>query len=138
MCKDTDVLARTIYGEARGESLIGKEAIARVILNRRQKAIDNGGKFWWGNEIAEICQKSWQFSCWNKNDPNYEKLIYVDETDEIFKICKRIAKKAVSGIMKDFLYGATHYHTKEVFPKWSIGKVPCIIIGNHHFYNDIA
>lgn len=34
MNRDTDILARTIYGEARGESISGQEAIASVILNR--------------------------------------------------------------------------------------------------------
>lgn len=31
---DVDVLARTIYGEARGESISGMEAVAFVVLNR--------------------------------------------------------------------------------------------------------
>ena len=32
--KETDILARTIYGEARGESISGMEAVASVVLNR--------------------------------------------------------------------------------------------------------
>lgn len=31
---DIDILARTIYGEARGETDLGKMAVASVILNR--------------------------------------------------------------------------------------------------------
>ena len=34
MSDDVEILARTIYGEARGESLSGQEAIASVVLNR--------------------------------------------------------------------------------------------------------
>ena len=31
---DIDILARTIYGEARGEKTAGKKAVACVIMNR--------------------------------------------------------------------------------------------------------
>ena len=33
-----DILARTIYGEARGESVRGKEAVASVVMNRVNRA----------------------------------------------------------------------------------------------------
>lgn len=32
--KDVDVLARTIFGEARGETVSGMEAVASVVMNR--------------------------------------------------------------------------------------------------------
>lgn len=51
MNRDTDILARTIYGEARGESISGQEAIASVILNRVAFA-KRRGRYWWGNTIA--------------------------------------------------------------------------------------
>ena len=53
--KETDILARTIYGEARGESISGMEAVASVVLNRVAFA-KRRGRFWWGNSIAEVCQ----------------------------------------------------------------------------------
>lgn len=46
--KETDILARTIYGEARGESISGMEAVASVVLNRVAFA-KRRGRFWWGN-----------------------------------------------------------------------------------------
>lgn len=136
-CSAVDILARTIFGEARGEDIKGKEAIACVILNRVKKANDNGGSFWWGNSIEEVCTKKWQFSCWNKDDPNYEKLMSVDNTNSVFIICKRIARRAVCGLLKDFTFDSTHYHTKNITPSWSKGKAPACEIGNHYFYNDI-
>lgn len=45
--KETDILARTIYGEARGESISGMEAVASVVLNRVAFA-NRRGRFWWG------------------------------------------------------------------------------------------
>lgn len=130
------ILAKTIYGEARGEHITGKEAIASVILNRVKFSEQNGG-YWWGNSIKEVCLKPWQFSCWNKNDPNYPKLMALGDTDDVYLICKRIASRAVSGLLRDNVCGATHYHTKKITPRWSVGKIPCATIGNHVFYNDI-
>lgn len=133
---DADVLARTIYGEARGENLDGQEAIASVVLNRLRFSKEKGG-WWWGNTIAQICKKSWQFSCWNKNDVNRRKIAAVTLKNESFKVAKRIALRALAGLIKDKTGGATHYHTKNVRPSWSIGKIPTAEIGSHFFYNDI-
>ena len=66
--KDRDILARTLWGEARGESLAGQIAVAWTIRNRVN---DGKAKSWWGEGYAGVCQKPYQFSCWNKNDPNY-------------------------------------------------------------------
>lgn len=133
---DEDVLARTIYGEARGENLAGQEAIASVVLNRLAFSKGKGG-YWWGNSISEICLKPWQFSCWNKNDVNYKVIQNATEDDKAFALAKRIARRAVVGILKDTTGKSTHYHTKNVRPKWSIGKIPAAEIGSHFFYNDI-
>ncbi len=133
---DIDVLARTIYGEARGESISGQEAIASVVLNRVAFA-KRRGRYWWGNSIADVCQAPQQFSCWNKSDPNYQKLIKVGSEDINFCMCQRIAERAVGGTLIDRTCGATHYHTRDISPKWSVGKVPCAEIGSHVFYNNI-
>lgn len=136
--EEVEVLAKTIYGEARGESVTGMEAIASVVLNRvlfAKKKREQ--KYWWGNNIIDVCTKKWQFSCWNVGDANYELLKKVSETDKQFEICKRISMRAVSGLLKDRTYMATHYHTKNINPNWAIGKLPSAKIGNHIFYNDI-
>ena len=66
--KDLDILARTLWGEARGESLAGQIAVAWTIRNRVN---DGNAKSWWGEGYVGVCQKPYQFSCWNKNDPNF-------------------------------------------------------------------
>ena len=121
MNRDTDILARTIYGEARGESISGQEAIASVILNRVAFA-KRRGRYWWGNTIAGVCLAPWQFSCWNENDPNRKIIERADDADIGFCICKRIALRAASGLLEDRTSGATHYHTRSLRPKWSVGK----------------
>ncbi|MDR4515470.1 cell wall hydrolase [Nitrosomonas sp.] len=130
--KAADTLARTIWGEARGESREGKEAVASVILNRLKKPTRFGGT------IEEVCLKPSQFSCWNDNDPNLPKLKAVDVNDANFVECLSIAQAAVSGNLADSTIGADHYHTTTVSPDWSINKTPCITIGNHLFYNNIS
>ena len=132
----TDILAKTIYGEARGEPLSGQEAVASVIMNRVAYSQKKGG-YWWGNDVASVCQKPQQFSCWNTDDANYRIIIRANESDPIYATCKRIAKRAMAGVLEDRTYGATHYHNKKVRPRWSIGKIPCQDIGNHFFYNDV-
>jgi spore germination cell wall hydrolase CwlJ-like protein len=70
---NAQVLALTIYGEARGESTEGKIAVGSVILER----VDH--RDWDGKTIKEVCFKMWQFSCYLENDPNYGKLLNIAE-----------------------------------------------------------
>ena len=74
--KDRDILARTLWGEARGEGAAGQIAVAWTIRNR---VFDGKTNSWWGEGYAGVCQKPYQFSCWNKTDPNYQFLIGVKE-----------------------------------------------------------
>jgi N-acetylmuramoyl-L-alanine amidase len=127
---DLDILARTIYGEARGETAEGKIAVGRVIINRWKS-----GKWFAGKTIAETCQKPWQFSCWNTNDPNRAKLLAASHQKLANSI--RAAEAAERGDGPDWLEGCTHYHTTAVAPKWSIGQKPVGHIGTHVFYRNI-
>lgn len=131
--RTTDILARTIWGEARGETLAGKEAVANVILNRAKKA-QLSGHYWWGDTIEEVCLKPYQFSCWNENDVNYRRVIAVDASDPNFAICQRIARRAVNGLLEDNVFGADHYHAIGIHPAWAEGRVPVAEIGGHIFY----
>ncbi len=137
MLSEVEVLARTLYGEARGEELAGIEAVASVILNRVAFA-KRRGRYWWGNDVKSVCLKPAQFSCWNANDPNRKKLLALSPRDPAYRLCKRIAKRAVAGELSDQTDGATHYHTHAVDPFWARGHVPVAEIGNHLFYKNIG
>jgi len=132
-----DILARTLWGEARGEKVRGIEAVAALVMNRVKRAQDRGGRHWWGNSIPQVCLKPWQFSCWNPGDPNRVKLERVTQEDRAFRICLRVARRAAAGVLDDPTLGATHYHTHAVTPPWARGRAPSAIIGNHLFYNDV-
>lgn len=138
---DENILARTIYGEARGEGLEGMEAVALVVMNRvkAQKwftgyVLHEGQKI---PSVAQTCLKRAQFSCWNKNDANYPVLQKITAEDPIFRECLIVAKRALNGQLTDFTNGALYYHTKQIKPSWAKGKSPCYEVKNHLFYNDI-
>ncbi|MEF7613183.1 cell wall hydrolase, partial [Aquincola sp. MAHUQ-54] len=128
-----EVLARTIWGEARGGSRLGMEAVAACVLNRLRRK--QPGRF--GASVAEVCLKPLQFSCWNEGDPNLPKLKAVDERDERFRLCLEIARRAVAGTLADPVSGSDHYHTVSVSPAWSAGRRPVRRIDDHLFFNDV-
>ena len=131
---EIDVLARTLWGEARGEGTAGMLAVACVVLNRVNLAENRGG-YWWGNNIIQVCQKPYQFSAWNRSDPNFRKLQAVDESDLYFATAKRLARRAAEGLLnEDPTEGATHYHAAGISPYWTKGEKPSAVIGNHIFY----
>lgn len=129
-----DTLSRTLWGEARGEGTVGMRAVASVIWNRYKISKGRNG-YWWGNDIVSICHKPYQFSCWNRSDPNYKRLMAVDIQDRQFRSAKDIARLTIEGQMYDLTGGATHYHAKNIKPYWSNGQAPTKTIGNHIFYN---
>ena len=108
-------------------------AVANVIMNRVKVAEEDGGK-WWGNNIIQVCQKPYQFSCWNRSDPNFRKLQAVDEKNLHYATCVKIARRALAGCLADLTYGATHYHAAGIEPYWARREKPCAVIGNHIFY----
>lgn len=128
-----DILARTLWGEARGESPAGLRGVAAVILNRANRR----PPWWWGSSVEEVCTKPFQFSCWNIADANRAKLLAVTTSDAAFRDCLLIAHEALTDRLEDRTAGATHYHHASMVPVWAVGRTPCIEIGRHRFYNDI-
>ena len=126
---DIEILAKTIFGEARGESRKGQIAVACCIINRFKS------KKWFSSKtISGVCQKPWQFSCWNKNDPNSQKIANL--TFPTYSKYFSVIKEAE---LEDITNGATHYYAPKLIkcPKWAVGKKPCAEIEGHLFFNDI-
>ena len=130
---EIDVLARTLWGEARGEGTAGMKAVACVILNR-VKVAQARGSYWWGNNIIQVCQKPYQFSCWNRSDPNFRKLQAVDSSDLYFATAQRMARRALSGALADITDGSTHYHAVGITPYWTKNETPVTTLGRHIFF----
>jgi len=131
----TDTLARTIYGEAEVGDTDDADAIASVVLNRVRHRQ-------WPDNIDAVCRQPWQFSCWNPGNPRLHIMENVGPEDWWFIVCRRVAKKAVSGELEDITNGATHYYASYIpTPKWAEGKEPCFQTPwgkyTHLFFNDI-
>ena len=106
------VLARTIYGEARGEDEETKRAVANVVINRVKDPK------WWGKTIKEVCLVRKQFSCFNFGDPNFMELINAHIKDRVLQECFGIAYVVIKGLLPDNTNGATHYHNKNIDTDW--------------------
>lgn len=138
---DLDTLARTLWGEARGEGLHGMIAVGWTIRNRVETDLNKDGKpDWWGEGYTGVCRAPYQFSCWNKNDPNYpsligQKLIPANE----FSLAIQAAQSVISGRTPDPTGGATHYYATSMKtpPAWTAKGTRTQKIGNHIFYKDV-
>ena len=128
-----DTLARTLWGEARGEPVRGIEAVASVVVNRVRAAERRGG-FWWGDSVVAVCRKPFQFPCWDAGDPSRAALPVVTAADPVFAICLRVARRAVAGLLPDPTGGATRYHALGLHPDWAAGHCPSAEIGGYVFY----
>ncbi|MBQ0946385.1 cell wall hydrolase [Ideonella sp. 4Y16] len=145
---EIDILARTLYGEARGEGELGMEAVAHVVFNRVE------ARSWWGRDVIGVCRKPWQFSCWNANDPNATRLLTLNASDPFFAAASRVAARvhaaqrmgtrlrvdAAAGLRGDITFGATHYYApaRVARPRWAAHLQPCARIGHHHFFRGVA
>ncbi|HUO37637.1 MAG TPA: cell wall hydrolase [Mycobacterium sp.] len=124
-----DVLARTVWGEARGEGQAGMEAVACVIRNRALN------RRWWGNDIPSVCKHPFQFSCWNANDPNLPKLQSVGPSDPAFATALSVARTAATGQLPDPTAGADSYFADSIpAPSWASRAKFTRQIGHHRFY----
>lgn len=141
--RDVDVMARTIYGEARGQHYNGQLAVGYVILNRVAL------KGWMGKTIAGVCQKKWQFSCWNGQiapkyeDANYRAILKAHLGLPAFRETMQATLEVIMDSF-DVTEGATHYHTiaqpryaKYWPPTWANGATKTVKIGDHQFYKDV-
>ena len=132
---DRELLARCIWGEARGEPVEGKLAVANVVLNRK------GANAYYGHSIKEVILKRWQFSCFNENDPNLHQILNLSSKDPTLAYCQAIADAVIferqTGIGSDPSGGATHYHTVQgKRPAWA-DKMPFLRqVGSHLFYRE--
>ena len=123
---EIEVVARTLWGEDRGDGQPGMEAVACVIRNRAAL----GG--WWGFDPVSVCLHPLQFSCWNNGDPNHEKLLAVTTADPSFVLALQIAADLPA---TDQTNGADSYFaTGSPVPNWARNLQPCAVIGNQQYY----
>lgn len=122
-----DIVAKTIYGEARGAGVIDKIAVGAVI---RERVLRPG---WWGDSWETVCLAPYQFSCWNEDDPNRPKLdLAYSDDHRTFLNCLTVAEYVINHFNdRDAaqIFGnsgpfPTHYHDLSIdYPKaWGSEK----------------
>jgi spore germination cell wall hydrolase CwlJ-like protein len=131
---DLDIMVRTVYGEARGEIPAGQIAVAWCIRNRAELDLHRDGKpDWWGEGIAGVCQKPYQFSCWLPADPMFPKIRNARTAQ--LAACLQACFSVLGGEAPDPTGGATHYYASSIAaPAWAVGRTPIAVIGAHRFF----
>lgn len=133
MLSDLQVVAATLWGEARNQGEAGVRAVACVIANRTRT------RFRRRQSAREVCLDRWQFSCWNTGDPNLPRMLRVaTRPDRDFEQALAIAREVLSNTLVDVTGGARHYHASRILPSWARGVTPCAVFGDHLFYNNVA
>ena len=118
--KDIHCLAQNIYHEARSEPLNGQVAVAQVTINRVKAS----------NFTKSVCQIVFQpnqFS-WTLN-----KRLKIKDT-KAWKNSLAVATAVLTNSVKLPNFTATHYHTKQVNPRWNRNMEILAVIGSHIFY----
>jgi spore germination cell wall hydrolase CwlJ-like protein len=130
---DAHWMALTMWGEARSGGEEAMRAVGHVIDNRRRSGAH-------GTYATETVSEAWQFSCWNRDDPNYSAMLNIDslrpgsEDELMWLAAKRLAAEILAGQSVDPTGGALFYHTAAVAPRWSAGLAPVSVIGGHLFF----
>lgn len=112
---DVNLLARLIYGEARGESYVGQVAVGAVVMNRIKSSS-------FPNTMAGVIYQSYAFTAVADGQIN----LTPDST------AKKAAQDAMNGW--DPTYGAIYYYNpKTATSAWIFSRQTTITIGNHVF-----
>ncbi len=112
---DVNLLARLIYGEARGESFTGQVAVGAVVMNRIKSSS-------FPNTISGVIYQPYAFTAVADGQIN----LSPDAT------AIRAAKQAMNGY--DPTYGALYYYNPSIATStWIFSRKTTITIGNHVF-----
>ena len=112
---DINLLARLIYGEARGESYVGQVAVGAVVMNRIKSAS-------FPNTMSGVIYQKYAFTAVSDGQIN----LTPNAT------AKKAAQDAINGW--DPSYGAIYYYNPKVATSsWIFTRKTTVTIGNHVF-----
>jgi spore germination cell wall hydrolase CwlJ-like protein len=122
--EQANCIAVAVYHEARGESLEGQLAVARVIMNRAAS-----GKYpaSWCGTVKQL----WQFSFVN---PKTGHIPFVDEASASWKKAVGVTRLAVTNAIEMLPTDVLWYHADYVAPGWGKRLTKVNKIGTHIFY----
>lgn len=131
---EREIVALTIYGEARGEPVEGQIAVGCVIRNRvRDKR--------WPDDFRGVCLQPSQFSCWNEGDPTQAAVLraarkaQIGQHDPVMRQCLWVALGVCDDSVQDTVRGANHYFADSIAPpSWSERMILVAKRGHHTFF----
>lgn len=132
---DLDLMAITLWGEARSQEDDEIRAIANVMVNRAERSRDG--------TLRSILLQPYQFSVWNKGDANYERVWNLRKNGcEINPRCLELRQIALDVLLERFYgvpncdetRGAFFYHHGQVKPRWAKAHLFAGQIGHAKFY----
>lgn len=133
--RELSCLAQNIYHEALTESVLGKIAVAMVVLNRVQsKEFPNTicGVVYQPSRAKDrprACQFSW--TCDGKSDKIYDQRRFHDILSLSRDIIRKIRNREK---IDDVVQGALYYHADYIEPDWAKYFERVRKIDNHVFY----
>lgn len=112
---DINLLARLIYGEARGESYVGQVAVGAVVMNRIKSSS-------FPNTMSGVIYQRYAFTAVNDGQIN----LTPNAT------ARKAAQDAMNGW--DPTYGAIYYYNPKIATsQWIFSRSTTVVIGNHVF-----
>ncbi len=124
MTDEANCIAVAVYHEARGESLEGQLAVAKVIMNRAASGKYPGS--WCG-----VVKQPWQFSFVN---PRSGYMPSVDTASASWRKALGVTRLAVANAVQSVPSDCLWYHADYVAPSWGRRLTRVNKIGAHLFY----
>lgn len=122
--EQANCVAVAVYHEARGETLDGQLAVARVIMNRA--ASGHYPASWCG-----VVKQPWQFSFVN---PHTGQMPSVDQNSAAWHKALGITRLAINNAVPSLAGDVLWYHADYVAPSWGRRLTRVDKIGAHIFY----
>jgi len=145
---DLDLLIGLMFGEGRMVELGGADetieflAIGCTVRNR----VNKDKRF--PNNYKDVILQPKQFSCYNDNDPNYNRIYKFltdpeDKNDRLYNQLEHLADLVWNDRCTDFSNGADHYVAKWLYDKyppatnkWYYKYTLTAVAGGHMFFRE--
>jgi N-acetylmuramoyl-L-alanine amidase len=122
--EQANCIAIAVYHEARGETLEGQLAVAKVIMNRAAS-----GKY--PSTWCQVVKQPWQFSFVN---PRTGYMPSVDQASASWRKALGVTRLAVANAVESVPDECLWYHADYVAPSWGRRLTKVDKIGAHIFY----
>lgn len=124
-----NIIARTLWAEAREDGANGMKGVASVVFNRAKGKKEN---------ILPVISRRKQFSCWNAmTEQDWNNFKMKEKTGPIWSEANRIAEEMVTGSFVPSTKANHYFNPNKCSPAWRLfpdgTERPYSEIGSHRF-----